>query len=160
MDDALGHSFLSEIETLYEQMGGRLAHLNAMLSNLPPIEEPPPADAQPHPAPVFTDVAAAYASTIDALPIIEEPQPLALPAPEQRMAILPPQATFPGFNAQIEAGDLEAAGRSLAELFAVDAPRGRRVPKSSRPNRPCIPTSSTSRSGCATNCKRATSTVR
>lgn len=36
MADAEGDSFLSEIETLYERMGSKLAHLNQMIANLPP----------------------------------------------------------------------------------------------------------------------------
>jgi hypothetical protein len=128
LDDAEGNSYLSEIEQIYEQMGGRLAHLNAMLSNLPPMDEPQTVETSTHAAaPVFTDVAAAnYASTIDATPPIPLEEPLALPAPEQRTITLAAPATFQGFALQVHAGDVEGAGRSLAELFAVDASRGRR----------------------------------
>ena len=42
--DAAGGSYLSEIESLYDQLGGRLAHLNAMLANLPPDSTPTSAD--------------------------------------------------------------------------------------------------------------------
>jgi hypothetical protein len=126
LEDASGFCYLSEIEAIYEQLGGRLAHLNAMLTNLPPAEDLPV--DEPHPAPAFTDVAAAYASTIniDALPPVE---PLALPSPgaaERLPALPPPVSSFQTFLQQIEAGDLEAAGRTLTELFAVDARRGRR----------------------------------
>src|SRR5580704_11167938 len=76
MDDAEGLCYLSEIEQIYEQMGGRLAHINAMLANLPPVAEQATAEAAQS-APVFTDVAAtAYPAT--AAPFPEEP--LALPA--------------------------------------------------------------------------------
>ncbi len=128
LEDAEGHSYLSEIEQIYEQMGGRLAHLNAMLSNLPPAEEPQTVETTTHAAsPVFTDVAAAsFPSTIDATPPFPVDEPLALPAPDQRTVTLATPATFQGFALQIHASDLDAAGRSLAELFAVDATRGRR----------------------------------
>jgi hypothetical protein len=129
LEDAEGNSYLSEIEQIYEQLGGRLAHLNAMLSNLPPAEEPQAAETTTtHTAsPVFTDVAAAtFPSTIDATPPFPVDEPLALPAPDQRTVTLAAPATFQGFALQIHASDLEAAGRSLAELFAVDAARGRR----------------------------------
>jgi hypothetical protein len=121
LEDASGLTYLSEIETLYEQLGGRLAHVSAMLSNLPPVEEPSPVE-EPQPAPVYSDLATAYASSIDAAPL----EPLALPAPELRLPALPPMASFQTFGEQIEDGDLEAASRSIAELFAVDAARGRR----------------------------------
>jgi hypothetical protein len=122
LEDACGLAYLSEIESMYEQLGGRLAHVNAMLANLPPAEEAPPID-EPQPAPAYSDLAAAYASSIDAGPAVE---PLALPAPDKRLPALPPMATFQLFSEQIEEEDLEAASRSLAELFAVDAARGRR----------------------------------
>lgn len=129
IEDADGQSYLSEIEQIYDQLGSRLAHVNAMLSNLPPVEEPPAAEPAPA-APVFTDVAAAtYSATVDApppLPPMEEPLALPSPAPEQRTMTLAAPATFQGFALQIQSGDIEAAGRSLAELFAVDAARGRR----------------------------------
>ncbi len=35
-EDAAGSTYLSEIESIYDQLGGRLAHVNAMLANLPP----------------------------------------------------------------------------------------------------------------------------
>ena len=126
LDDAEGHSYLSEIEQIYEQMGGRLAHLNAMLSNLPAVEEPQTTTQAA--TPVYTDVAAAagYQSTIDAAPPEALEEPLALPAPDQRTMTLAAPATFQGFALQIHAADIDAAGRSLAELFALDAARGRR----------------------------------
>ncbi len=123
LEDASGLTYLSEIETLYEQLGGRLAHINAMLSNLPPVEEPAPVE-EPRPAPVYSDLATAYATSIDAAPLPSEP--LALPAPELRLPALPPMASFQAFAEQIDDGDLEGAGRSIAEIFAVDAERGRR----------------------------------
>ncbi len=94
LEDAEGGSYLSEIEAIYEQMGGRLAHLNAMLSNLPAAEEPASAETLQS-APVFTDVAAAgYSTTVEAPPIIEET--LALPAPESRHAATGPDGHVSG----------------------------------------------------------------
>src|SRR5262245_21143004 len=47
--DARGDSYMNEIESLYEQLGMKLAHVSQMLSNLPaelppPVPSPPPAD--------------------------------------------------------------------------------------------------------------------
>jgi len=57
--DADGSSYLSEIETIYEQLGGRLAHLNAMLSNLPPSTLATPAEAAASEI-IYADLATAY----------------------------------------------------------------------------------------------------
>src|SRR5881628_250690 len=42
LEDAQGFSFLSELESIYEQFGARLVHLNQLLANLPAVEDIPP----------------------------------------------------------------------------------------------------------------------
>ena len=76
LSDAESGSFVSEIEAIYEQLGARLAHVNTMLANLPPLEDPP-TETVPVET-VFTDVAVyGGESAGGAAPS----GPLALPAP-------------------------------------------------------------------------------
>ncbi len=96
LDDATGQSYMSEIEGIYEQLGGRLNHVNAMLANLP-AETATPADSASE-LPVETPVMETKAQEV----------------------------TFETFVHKIRAGDLEAAGAALAELFQVDMDQGQR----------------------------------
>lgn len=127
--DSRGDSYMNEIESLYEQIGLKLSHVNSMLSNLP-IEPPPtqvePASAQHGPDDTFTvatdpspSADAVVADTTLALAgplFIHTP---ALPAPKASGAS--PPATVPVsfqlFAAQIQAGDLKGAGKTLGLLF-------------------------------------------
>ena len=129
-DDAEGCSYLSEIETIYEQIGGRLAHLNAMLSNLPPVDSPPadspPADATASEI-VYADLAAAYPTGLE----LESPPNvtlLALPAPIH--AEEPPTKSLAGLFqnivVEVQIGDLTSAGRLIAELFDIRPSQARR----------------------------------
>lgn len=135
LDDARGDSYMNEIETLYEQIGHKLSHVSQMLSNLPP-EEPVAqthtAAAQHSPDQTFT-VATEPAPNADAvtqymLPAISGPLYVTtpgLPAPKtgpvgQHRAT---NSALQAFAAQIQAGDLLAAGRTLAALFDVEEPR-------------------------------------
>src|SRR5260221_2349450 len=63
-DDAEGCSYLSEIETIYEQLGGRLAHLNAMLANLPAAMGPSLADTAASEV-IYADLASAYPTGLE-----------------------------------------------------------------------------------------------
>lgn len=126
IDDAEGLSFLSEIETLYDQLGSRLAHVNTMLSNLPPVTEGRSSDVSVS-EPIYVDTGSNYPMSFetDSTPLMA---PLALPAPdviESRHVAAAP-TTFQAFAAQIQAGDISGAGASLAELFGVDAACGER----------------------------------
>jgi hypothetical protein len=133
--DARGDSYMNEIETLYEQVGLKLSHVSQMLSNLP-VEQPAAhtqtAAAQHMADDTFT-VATEAAPSADA--IVEETMPAlagplfvatpALPAPK---TIDPPKdrattSALQAFAAQIQAGDLLAAGRTLATLFELQQPR-------------------------------------
>jgi hypothetical protein len=135
LDDARGDSYMNEIESLYEQIGVKLSHVGQMLSNLP-VEEPA---AQTHtaaaqhtaentftvatePAPNFDSV------THDTTPALIGPLFVAtpaLPAPKTSEPVKnrATNSALQAFAAQIQAGDLLAAGRTLAILFGVEEPR-------------------------------------
>jgi len=135
LDDARGDSYMNEIESLYEQIGIKLSHVGQMLSNLP-VEEPA---AQTHtaaaqhtaentftvatePAPNFDSV------THDTTPALIGPLFVAtpaLPAPKTSEPVKnrATNSALQAFAAQIQAGDLLAAGRTLAILFDVEEPR-------------------------------------
>ena len=131
--DARGDSYMNEIETLYEQVGHKLTHVSHMISNLP--AEPPPthtetAAAQHDAASTFT-VATDPAPSADAvvqetMPALAGPvyvAPPALPPPRSASNPARHRATASGlqaFAALIQAGDLLAAGRTLAALFELE----------------------------------------
>jgi hypothetical protein len=135
LDDARGDSYMNEIESLYEQVGLKLAHVSQMLSNLP-VEEPPAQThtvaAQHSPETTFT-VATEPAPNSDGISQDTTPAlmgPLfvatpALPAPKESEPVKNRATTsaLQAFAAQIQAGDLLAAGRTLATLFDVEEPR-------------------------------------
>ena len=128
--DSRGDSYMNEIESLYEQIGLKLSHVNSMLSNLP-VESPPthvePAAAQHAPDDTFTVATdpspSADAVVSDTTLALAGPVYLhvpALPAPKAKEA--PPQpaaapVSFQLFAAQIQAGDLKGAGKTLGLLF-------------------------------------------
>ena len=116
-EDARGLSYMGEIESVYEQLGGRLAHLNQMLVNLPPDRTQPdaskasPSEAAEQPTALLNSPAAdpsepASGATGDG-------------PPEQA-------ATFQMFFVQIQSADLEGAALSLAQLLQIDQSQGRR----------------------------------
>jgi len=136
IDDARGDSYMNEIESLYEQLGMKLSHVSQMLSNLAAEES---SSSQTH-------TAAAQHSANNTFTVATEPAPNsdaishdtipaligplfvatpALPAPKASEPIKN-RATYSAlqaFAAQIQAGDLLAAGRTLATLFDVEEPR-------------------------------------
>ncbi|EAQ77550.1 hypothetical protein [Blastopirellula marina] len=124
--DARGESFLSDIETIYDQIGARLVHVNQMISSMPAealefeAEETYSTDdamaASSETA--FTFESAPQAS----LPMESTPNVLSLPAPA-------PAANFQLFMQSIQAGDESAAGRVLSDLLQVDLPRGEQCAK-------------------------------
>jgi hypothetical protein len=134
--DARGDSYMNEIESLYEQIGHKLSHVNQMLSNLPADVSTAPqthtAAAQHAAASTFT-VATEPAPNADGIvhdttPVLLGPitiSPPALPAPKAAPSITSRATTsaLQAFAAQIQAGDLLAAGRTLAILFDVEEPR-------------------------------------
>lgn len=127
LDDAEGHSFLSEIETIYDELGGRLAHVGTMLSHLPPAAETATAEAGPSAGPVFTGFASYEAPPGTATSASFGP--LALPAPAvaaTELPRLPAPLTLETFVAQVHLADFAAAAHVLAELFEIELARARR----------------------------------
>jgi hypothetical protein len=142
LDDARGDSYMNEIESLYEQIGVKLSHVGQMLSNLP-AEEPSP--AQTHAAAAQHNVTAQHSAentftvatepapnfdsvTHDTTPALIGPLFVATPALPAPKSSEPPKhratnSALQAFAAQIQAGDLLAAGRTLAMLFDVEEPR-------------------------------------
>lgn len=145
MADAEGDSFLSEIETLYERMGSKLAHLNQMIANLPPepTETELPEEDEPyfrHDAPAaeqhprlphfpFPISAAATRPVPNERPVPRErhlpgarpvPQDLAdvigLPAPG---APMPKASAFGRFVTYIELGQVDNAGDLIGQLLGL-----------------------------------------
>jgi hypothetical protein len=135
LDDAQGDSYMSEIESLYEQVGMKLSHVGQMLSNLP-ADEPA---AQTHTAAaqhsdentftVATEPAPNYDGVSqDTTPALVGPMYVAMPALPAPKTAEPVKnratnSALQAFAAQIQAGDLLAAGRTLAMLFDVEEPR-------------------------------------
>ncbi len=124
--DAEGATYLSEIEQIYEQLGGRLAHLNAMLSNLPPAPPQPVADATASEI-VYADLACSPSSTLD----VDAANPLtvlALPAPPSRDEPVaePMVETFAGIVLHAKSGELTSAARLISEVFDVRPSQARR----------------------------------
>lgn len=133
--DASGDSYMNEIESLYEQIGLKLSHVSQMLSNLPTDQ----ADAHTqtaaaqHAADDTFTVATEAAPSSDA--VVEETIPAlagphfvatpALPAPKTSLPTWDRATTsaLQAFAAQIQAGDLLAAGRTLATLFELEEAR-------------------------------------
>jgi hypothetical protein len=134
--DARGESYMNEIESLYEQVGMKLAHLSQMLSSLP--AELPPA-AQPVAPPVagergdtFTLATEACPSAdavvADTMPALMGPVFVATPAlPAPRSEVWPETSphTFQQFAERIQADDLPGAGVVLGSLLGL--PKGRAV---------------------------------
>jgi hypothetical protein len=138
--DARGESYMNEIESLHEQLGHKLAHVGQMLSNLPGEEF----------APQTTTAAAQHSAEHSFQMATESPAAAeAFEAPSMRALVGPLYVHAPGlpaprtadvaagegspdhataaalqaFAAQLQAGDLLAAGRTLGALFDLDEPR-------------------------------------
>jgi len=135
LDDARGDSYMNEIESLYEQVGMKLSHVSQMLSNMPAEESAPQTHtaAANHTAENTFTVATEAAPNADAVILDTTPALLgplfvatpALPAPKTTEPIKnrATSSALQAFAAQIQAGDLLAAGRTLSVLFDVEEPR-------------------------------------
>jgi hypothetical protein len=133
--DARGESYMNEIETLYDTVGMKLAHISQILANLP-VEEAP---TQTHTVSgqrcdddtftVATETAGSAGTFVHqttlGLPAATQVAAPALPAPHASQAakVRATGAALQAFAAQIQAGDLLAAGRTLAALFDVEETR-------------------------------------
>ncbi|MDX1945811.1 MAG: hypothetical protein SFU86_10475 [Pirellulaceae bacterium] len=133
--DARGDSYMNEIESLYEQVGMKLAHISQMVGNLPalPVETTTTTAAAPHDRQDTFTVATEAGPRPDAVvedlyPALAGPMPLvapALPPPRSQSGsrTKATQQALQAFAAQIQAGDLMAAGRTIGALFELEDPR-------------------------------------
>lgn len=116
--DASGASYLSEIETIYDQLGSRLAHVNAMLSNLPAESHEEPADATATEI-IYADLASGAATSFE--PEMETPPTvLALPAPPYNDTMVPldaPATVVTQIVSLIAACDYTPAVQLISECF-------------------------------------------
>ena len=99
ISDAEGETFLSEIEELFDKVGIKLQHVNLMLGQLPKIAEPEP--------PTKAPAAPEYAAQVTV-----------------NSTVAVPTESFQDFGLHIQAGDVQAAGRSLSVLFNIDSAKG------------------------------------
>jgi hypothetical protein len=129
-DDADGGSYLSEIETLYDQLGSRLAHVNAMLSNLPPVAAPAPADATATEI-IYADLASAYPTGFE-VETAGQPPMLGLPAPAGSSARVedPLAEVLARIATQVQVGDMTGAARQISECFDLRPSQARRWARS------------------------------
>jgi hypothetical protein len=127
LEDAEGIRYVGGIDEIYEQIVTRLAHINAMLNHLP-AEDGGATSYDTHPAaPCEPGLATASVLDTNDLAIGSRAELPALPSPQSSHAAAPvASAALSTVGTQIFSGDLDAAGASLAELFAVDPSRGRR----------------------------------
>jgi len=132
LDDARGDSYLGDIESIYEQFGTKLMHLNQLINNLPQETE-----AAPHPASGFTagdysgsqavdpsaadEVITSHPAAITG-PLIIAPPALPAPRTEEEHGITTP--SFAVFAAQIRGDDLRDAARTLSILMDISEARG------------------------------------
>lgn len=119
LEDAQGNSYSAEIEAIYDQVGLRLANVNALLSNLQLAQ----------PASLATSMPVDGAAPLDAAPLtgsVVETVIAAAPS-ESTVGVAasddPPVASFEWFARQIGEGDLYGAGRTLSVLFELSEPR-------------------------------------
>ena len=126
--DAEGDSYLSEIETIYDQLGSRLAHVSAMLSNLPPVQTHTEADATATEI-IYADLASASSAGFE-LEAATQPAVLALPAPPGRESGAPEEtlaAAFRRIVTLVELDDLAPAAQLVGECFDLRPSQARRL---------------------------------
>ncbi len=124
VDDAEGSSYISEIETIYEQIGGRLAHLNAMLANLPPVQTQPATESASEV--VYADLASSTAATFD-VDISSSPPLLGLPAPPAREEVWSLTVALGRVVQTTRAGDSKEAMLLISEVFDLKPSQARRA---------------------------------
>ncbi len=133
LEEAGGMLFGSEIDSLFEHIGGKLMHVSQMISSLPSEEpltdvaEPPSGDNFSSSSQLIlsdypTQELNSSQSSVLALPGL--PAPEAARAEAMTQAIETPPASFQDFASRVRTGDLGSAGTILAELFGVEGSRG------------------------------------
>jgi hypothetical protein len=131
LDDARGDSYLGDIESIYEQFGMKLNHLNQLINNLPvePTPEPTASYTTAHDTTSAANPAehTSLELIVPTPPMISGPlivAPPALPAPrvmDEEQVLVP---SFQLFIAQVHQGSLHAAGHTLGVLLDVSEARG------------------------------------
>ncbi|QDU30481.1 hypothetical protein ETAA8_56210 [Anatilimnocola aggregata] len=134
LSDARGESYMNDIDAVYEQVGVKLSHITQMLANMP-AEEVQPATNQfrtDDVGPQDYSVVAEEGTSHDLVATTPRPAlvgPMyvsapALPAPKIETSHSPTdEPSFQHFVLQVQAGDVRAAGRTLAVLFALPESR-------------------------------------
>lgn len=117
LDDARGHTYAGEIDSLHDQLGMRINHVNAILAAIPRPEEGPPANIvggaafEPEQA---TSVIAGY---------------LPVPTADSRATVIEtapePACALQCFVDRVATDDLDAAARALAALLDTSESRAR-----------------------------------
>lgn len=137
LDDALGNSYSGEIETLHDQLGVRLSHLNSLLNSLPPVlEESSHQTMLELPllsAPPAAEVVIAGAFEHSTVPGDEgyNPEHPHSDAVGSAFASAPAEGSLhvshwmQGFVDQVLALELEQAGMTLASLLDLSLERAR-----------------------------------
>jgi hypothetical protein len=131
--DARGDSYMNEIETLYEQVGMKLAHIGQMLANVPAENVPPPIEPM-HPVGERGDIftlateasPSADAVVADTTPALMGPVFVATPAlPAPQFEVRPDAGgvTFQQFAERIQAQDMAGAGAALGSLLGLSKSR-------------------------------------
>jgi len=127
LDDARGDSYLGDIESIYDQFGLKLAHLNQLINNLPVEMAAPPPGPISDPPPVPPEEAAPVQEIIlTKPPAITGPLIIAPPALPGPMLVEDAVATptLPLFAAQIRDDNLRDAARTLSVLLDISEARG------------------------------------
>lgn len=110
LEDAAGVTYTSELEAIYDQVGGRLVHVNALLANLPAHDEPADDDAtRPHQLLTLSPGDPVFVASTAAVHPVEN---LEAATPE-------PSHSFQSFVQQIVANDVQEAGQTLAGLLEL-----------------------------------------
>jgi hypothetical protein len=132
--DARGESYMNEIDAVYEQVGVKLSHISQMLANLP-VDESTAAEVKnefrtdeldPQNYPVVAEESANHdLVSTPPRPALVGPMYVSAPAlpPPKTEVETPPvseeEASLQRFVLQVQAGDVRAAGKVLAVLFAL-----------------------------------------
>jgi hypothetical protein len=132
LDDARGDSYLDQIETIFDQFGTKLTHLNQMINNLPQEAEASPQSdssfaAADYVSPMAADAAMADEASPSQPAAITGPliiSPPALPAPRREDDGEIVTYSFASFAAQIRADELRHAARTLSVLMDISEARG------------------------------------
>ena len=130
LDDARGDSYLGDIETIYDQFGTKLTHLNQLINNLP--QEAETASHEPggfsagdyvgqQGAAATDEVITSHPAAITG-PLIIVPPALPAPRTEEADEIVAP--SFAAFAAQVRGDELRDAARTLSSLMDISEARG------------------------------------